>query len=149
MDLQNPPRSDVATTVSVSGKLSNPQTSTWDTIVGLIQNAFFKAISPASSSRRRAKIIRDTIGFIDDRLHIIDVLKFCVVKARPFVNLVIQKRKSVLAERMRTIMRKRIVGLTPETVSRSSENWLDLERLAQVEITSKAPNNRSSQRYGR
>jgi hypothetical protein len=39
---------------------------------------------------------------------------------------------------MRTIMRKRIVGLTSETVSRSSENWLDLERLAQVEITSES-----------
>ncbi len=43
---QNTPRDEVATTIQVSGKLSNPQTSTWDTIVGLIQNAFFKAILP-------------------------------------------------------------------------------------------------------
>ena len=55
--LRNPPRSDVATTVSVSGKLSNPQTSTWDTIVGLIQNAFFKAILPGfeQESARKTK----------------------------------------------------------------------------------------------
>ncbi|MGH7825856.1 MAG: DUF748 domain-containing protein [Candidatus Binatia bacterium] len=46
MLLQNSPRDEVATSVSVSGKLSNPQTSTWDTILGLIQNAFFKAILP-------------------------------------------------------------------------------------------------------
>lgn len=43
---QNTPRDEVATTIEVSGKLSNPQTSTWDTIVGLVQNAFFKAILP-------------------------------------------------------------------------------------------------------
>jgi hypothetical protein len=43
---QNTPRDEVATTIQVSGKLSNPETSTWDTIVGLIQNAFFKAILP-------------------------------------------------------------------------------------------------------
>ena len=35
-------------------------------------------------------------------------------------------------------MRKRIVGLTSEAVSRSSETWLDLERLARVEITSES-----------
>lgn len=43
---QNTPRDEVATTIQVAGKLSNPQTSTWDTIVGLVQNAFFKAILP-------------------------------------------------------------------------------------------------------
>ena len=43
---QNTPRDEVATTIQVSGKLANPATSTWDTIVGLIQNAFFKAILP-------------------------------------------------------------------------------------------------------
>jgi hypothetical protein len=43
---QNTPRDEVATTIQVSGKLSNPQTSTWDTIIGLVQNAFFKAILP-------------------------------------------------------------------------------------------------------
>jgi hypothetical protein len=44
--LQNTPRDEVATQITISGKLSNPETSTWDVIVGLIQNAFFKAILP-------------------------------------------------------------------------------------------------------
>ncbi|HWO42420.1 MAG TPA: DUF748 domain-containing protein [Candidatus Eisenbacteria bacterium] len=44
--LQNKPRDEVATSVSISGKLSDPQTSTWETVLGLIQNAFFKAILP-------------------------------------------------------------------------------------------------------
>jgi len=56
---QNTPRDEVATTIQVSGKLSNPQTSTWDTIIGLIQNAFFKAILPgferaASAPRKKS-----------------------------------------------------------------------------------------------
>jgi len=44
--LQNTPRDEVATTVPVSGKLDNPQTGTFETILGLVQNAFFKAILP-------------------------------------------------------------------------------------------------------
>jgi hypothetical protein len=44
--LRNTPRKEVATTVPVHGKLNNPQTSTLDTILGLVQNAFFKAILP-------------------------------------------------------------------------------------------------------
>jgi hypothetical protein len=44
--LQNTPRDEVATQITISGKLSNPETSTWETIIGLIQNAFFKAILP-------------------------------------------------------------------------------------------------------
>jgi hypothetical protein len=44
--LQNTPRDEVATQITVSGKLSDPKTSTWEVIVGLIQNAFFKAILP-------------------------------------------------------------------------------------------------------
>jgi len=54
--LKNPPREEVATTVPVSGKLDNPQTSTWETVVGLVQNAFFKAILPGferSAQQRR------------------------------------------------------------------------------------------------
>ncbi len=43
---QNTPRDEVATTIPISGKLSNPETSTWETIIGLVQNAFFKAILP-------------------------------------------------------------------------------------------------------
>jgi hypothetical protein len=44
--LQNRPRSETATVVTVAGKLENPQTSTAEAVLGLIQNAFFKAILP-------------------------------------------------------------------------------------------------------
>src|SRR5206468_12953452 len=44
--LQNRPRSEVATKVPIAGDVEAPQTSTWETIVQLIQNAFFKAILP-------------------------------------------------------------------------------------------------------
>jgi Domain of Unknown Function (DUF748) len=44
--LQNWPRSEVATRVPISGDVEAPQTGTWETIVRLIQNAFFKAILP-------------------------------------------------------------------------------------------------------
>jgi hypothetical protein len=44
--LQNQPRSEVATRVPISGDVEGPQTSTWETIAKLIQNAFFKSILP-------------------------------------------------------------------------------------------------------
>ncbi|MEX0803498.1 MAG: DUF748 domain-containing protein [Candidatus Binatia bacterium] len=44
--LENQPREEVATTTKISGKLSNPETSTLDVVLGLVQNAFFKAILP-------------------------------------------------------------------------------------------------------
>jgi Domain of Unknown Function (DUF748) len=44
--LQNRPRSEVATKVPLSGDVESPQTGTWETIVRLVQNAFFKAILP-------------------------------------------------------------------------------------------------------
>ena len=44
--LQNRPRSEVATRVPISGDVEAPQTGTWETIVRLIQNAFFRAILP-------------------------------------------------------------------------------------------------------
>jgi len=44
--LQNRPRDEVATTTRISGRLSNPQTSTIEIILGLIQNAFFRSILP-------------------------------------------------------------------------------------------------------
>jgi hypothetical protein len=44
--LQNRPRSEVATKVPISGDVEAPETGTWETIVRLIQNAFFKAILP-------------------------------------------------------------------------------------------------------
>ena len=51
--LQNTPRDEVATAVNVSGKLSNPQTSTIETILGIVQNAFFKAILPGFERQAR------------------------------------------------------------------------------------------------
>jgi hypothetical protein len=44
--LQNRPRDEVATTTKISGRLSNPQTSTIEIILGLMQNAFFRSILP-------------------------------------------------------------------------------------------------------
>jgi hypothetical protein len=44
--LKNTPREEVATKVPLSGDVEAPQTGTWETIVRLIQNAFFRAILP-------------------------------------------------------------------------------------------------------
>jgi hypothetical protein len=44
--LENTPRDEVATRTDVSGPLENPRTSTWQTVVNLVTNAFFKAILP-------------------------------------------------------------------------------------------------------
>jgi hypothetical protein len=44
--MKNIPRKEVATEVDISGRLDNPQTSTLQAILKLIQNAFFKAILP-------------------------------------------------------------------------------------------------------
>ena len=44
--LENRPREEVATTTNISGKLSDPETSLADIIIGLVQNAFLRAILP-------------------------------------------------------------------------------------------------------
>jgi hypothetical protein len=44
--LKNTPRDEVATRVPLSGDIEAPVTGTWETIIRLIQNAFFKAILP-------------------------------------------------------------------------------------------------------
>jgi hypothetical protein len=44
--LENTPRDEVATVVDISGRLDNPQASTWQALVNLIRNAFFDAILP-------------------------------------------------------------------------------------------------------
>jgi hypothetical protein len=44
--LENRPRKEVATEVPIEGDIEGPETSTWETIVRLIQNAFVKAILP-------------------------------------------------------------------------------------------------------
>src|SRR5262249_55923124 len=44
--LENQPRDEVATVVDISGPLDDPHSSTWDTVVRLLSNAFVKAILP-------------------------------------------------------------------------------------------------------
>jgi hypothetical protein len=44
--LENTPRDEVATRTEVSGPLENPRSSTWQTVVNLVTNAFFKAFIP-------------------------------------------------------------------------------------------------------
>jgi hypothetical protein len=44
--LENVPRREVATKTDLSGPLENPQSNTWQVLVNLIQNAFFRAILP-------------------------------------------------------------------------------------------------------
>jgi hypothetical protein len=50
--LQNRPRDEVATVVPISGPLKNPKASTWETLVGLIRNAFIEAILPGFERAR-------------------------------------------------------------------------------------------------
>ncbi len=47
MLLENRSRQEVATKAIITGSLENPETSTWQIIVELIKNAFFKAILPS------------------------------------------------------------------------------------------------------
>lgn len=44
--LENTPREEVATKTDLSGTLENPRTTTWQTVVNLVKNAFFKAVLP-------------------------------------------------------------------------------------------------------
>lgn len=44
--LENTPRDEVATKADVSGRVGDTKTSTWQVIVRLVQNAFFRAILP-------------------------------------------------------------------------------------------------------
>jgi len=44
--LENKPRDQVATKADLSGSLENPEASTWQIIIQLVRNAFFKAILP-------------------------------------------------------------------------------------------------------
>jgi hypothetical protein len=44
--LENRPREEVATKIPITGDVEAPQTSTWQTVIRLIQNAFFRAILP-------------------------------------------------------------------------------------------------------
>lgn len=53
--LQNRPREEVATRVEISGPLENPNAGIIETVVGLVQNAFFKAILPGFEARLRRR----------------------------------------------------------------------------------------------
>ena len=44
--LRNAPRKEVATKTELSGPVKNPQASTWELVMKLIQNAFFDAVLP-------------------------------------------------------------------------------------------------------
>src|SRR6185369_6082377 len=44
--LKNRPRQEVATKADISGPVGGAHTSTWDVFVGLLENAFVKAILP-------------------------------------------------------------------------------------------------------
>jgi hypothetical protein len=44
--LENRPREEIATKANIIGRLDNPQASTWQVLVNLLQNAFFQAILP-------------------------------------------------------------------------------------------------------
>lgn len=44
--LENPPRDQVATKAEIAGPVQNPRASTWEMVVRLVQNAFFRAILP-------------------------------------------------------------------------------------------------------
>jgi hypothetical protein len=52
--LRNEPREEVATVVPLEGKVQNPDAGTWETLVGLVQNAFFEAILPGFEREVRA-----------------------------------------------------------------------------------------------
>jgi len=53
--LSNRPRNEVATTITLSGKLDSPQYSQWEAFVGILQNAFVKAITPGFEEGVRPK----------------------------------------------------------------------------------------------
>lgn len=55
--LRNRPRAEVATVVPITGKVDDPETRTWETLIGLVQNAFFKAVLPGFE-RERARALR-------------------------------------------------------------------------------------------
>ena len=54
---KNQPRDEVATVVPIEGQIKDPKASTWETLIGLVQNAFFKAILPGFE-RERARVRR-------------------------------------------------------------------------------------------
>jgi hypothetical protein len=52
--LRNRPREEVATVAPISGPVGSARASTGETLIGLVQNAFFKAVLPGFERERRA-----------------------------------------------------------------------------------------------
>lgn len=52
--LSNRPRNEVATQAEISGPVNDPKTSTWQVVIKLIQNAFFKAILPGFTQEAKS-----------------------------------------------------------------------------------------------
>lgn len=52
--LENRPRDEVATRTDLSGRIENPATSTFEIVIGLVQNAFIRAILPGLERESRA-----------------------------------------------------------------------------------------------
>jgi uncharacterized protein DUF748 len=55
--LKNRPRDEVATVTPIDGPLDNPKASTWEALIGLVRNAFFRAILPGFE-RERSRLRR-------------------------------------------------------------------------------------------
>jgi hypothetical protein len=53
--LKNHPRREVATVVPISGRVDRPRLGRWETVGGLVQNAFFKPITPGYEPRPEAR----------------------------------------------------------------------------------------------
>ena len=53
--LENRPREEVATRTDVSGPLEDPHISTWQTVINLVKNAFFKAFLPGFEKEIRSE----------------------------------------------------------------------------------------------
>ncbi len=68
--LKNRLRGEVATVVPISGRVDRPRVSRWETVGGLLQNAFVRPVlpgyEPASAGRRDARGPRDP-SFVDER----------------------------------------------------------------------------------
>jgi hypothetical protein len=53
--LRNRPRQEVATVAPLAGPLDNPKANTWEALMGLVRNAFNKAILPGFERERSGR----------------------------------------------------------------------------------------------
>ena len=60
--LKNRPRREVATVVTISGRVDRPRFSVLEAVGHLLQNAFFKAILPGFEPQRSPKTLRPSQG---------------------------------------------------------------------------------------